>query len=92
MGKPEIIGGHERRALNIENVVPLNFSKSDPFWDIPIVLDLIDKGCKSGEISDLIIIIKKEKGIVIKWRGDDPLTTALGMLEYAKELLYREKE
>lgn len=93
MPKPRrILGGPQRDAFDIDNVIPTNFTGNDPYAATPGHLNTIDKGCKSGDIKDLIIISRWGDHVKIHWRGTRPLTTALGMLEYAKELLYREVE
>jgi len=83
-------GGPERKAFGIDKVVPMNFSGEDPFWDVAPKLNQIEESCRSGEISDLVIIerrVKPTPQVRSYWRGDEPLTTVLGMLEYAKSIL-----
>lgn len=80
-------GGPDRKAFRGKNIIPVNFLKDDPFWDVPPKLNNIDENCKSGEIKDLMIIERTEDSVRYYWRGNSPMTTGLGMLEYAKEQL-----
>ena len=83
----KIIGGPERKAYNKKGVIPMNFSEEDPFYDISARLNTLDRKCKSGEIQDLIILVSYGETMTTYWRGNSRRTTALGMLEFAKELL-----
>ncbi len=83
MDKLKISGGPDRKAFGKNNIIPMNMS-DDSFWDTPAHLNTIDEDCKSGKIIDLIIVSRYKGSLVIHWRGNSPMTTALGMLEWAK--------
>jgi len=87
MESPKISGGPERKSFSVTGVVPTSFSKEDPYWDIGAELNTIDGDCRSGKIRDMVIIRRHDDSINFYWRGISPLTTALGMIEYAKEQL-----
>ena len=65
----------------------MNFSGDDPYWDTPAKLNNIDEDCKKGIIKDLIIIERTNHTVKLYWCGGSPLTTGLGMIEYAKSQL-----
>lgn len=81
---PKILGGPERKALRRDNVKPVNFSSSDPYWDLAVMLDDVDQGCRSGEIKDLIVIRRTAESVSFSWRGEGTMATAAGMMEFAK--------
>lgn len=85
-----ILGGPERRAFGKENVKPTSFSNSDPFWDIGALCNDLDEYCRSGRVKDLIIISRTENGVRYTWRGCSPMTTILGMMDYAKHMILGE--
>ncbi len=85
MSKPKISGGPDRKAFGIDNVIPVRMGEEDPFWDTPSYLNHIDEECKSGKIEDLIIVHKHEGRLSMHWRGKNPMTTALGMLDWCKD-------
>lgn len=87
MFRKKITGGPERRSLRRANVTPVNFSSDDPFWDLPVMLNQLEESCRSGDVQDVLIITRDGRGVDWYWRGESPMTTALGMLEYAKDML-----
>ena len=83
----EILGGPERRAFGKDNVHPLNFSESDPFWDVGKISKNLDKNCREGKVEDFILICRTGDGVEYRWRGKSPMTTVLGMLDYTKDMI-----
>jgi hypothetical protein len=90
MKAKKIIGGHERKSWLNEDVIKVNFNSEDPSWDVPLLLEEVDKDCKSGKIEDLIIIRRFKDGLSSVWRGKSEMTTGIGMLEYAKVKIFKD--
>jgi hypothetical protein len=80
-----VIGGPKREAFNNGNVIPTNFSKEDPFWDLSAQINEIEKDVRDGKVGTLLFITRGKCGIKHFWRGDETLTVALGVLEYVKQ-------
>ena len=72
------------KALKHKDVIKISFGEKDPFFDLPYILDSIDKKCKSGEMEDMVLVLRTKDSVNTIWRGNGPMTTALGMLEYGK--------
>ena len=89
MAKPKIVGGPEARAFDVDKVIPTNFKEGDPFFDVGSIAMNLEKGVRKGKIEDFLVITRGEEGIAMKWRGSNPMTMALGMLSWCRELLFR---
>jgi len=88
--KKTAVGGVSRSALNRDDVIPVLFS-DEPFNDASFQLDRIDNLIRNEELSDLFVIMKRNDGsIQYLWRGKNPLTTLLGIIEYVKMLIHRD--
>lgn len=73
-----------KEAYGKENVVPVNFLRDNPFYDIGSILTKIEKDINDGEIEDIIIVCRAKDSLRYIWRGESRGTTFLGMLEWAK--------
>lgn len=84
--EPKIKGGPERKAFDGENVIPTNFAPDDPFWDIAAKCIELERECREGKISDLMIIKIESDGGWYKftWRGTNRLSTIIGIMEAVK--------
>lgn len=74
------------------DVIPINFNVDDPFNDLSEQLKVIERDVSDGDITDIVIIVRRENEVTGRdirtlWRGENPLTTALGMIKYADESL-----
>jgi hypothetical protein len=90
--KPFVRGGPEMKAFNKPDVIPVGFNIVEPFYDLSAHLTAIKEDVENGTITDLVIIVRRENkftgwDIRTIWRGESPLTTALGMIKYADESL-----
>jgi len=81
----KLMVGQRESHMVLRAWFPTIFSKDDPYWDIGAVLNTIDGDCRSGKIRDMVIIRRHDDSVNFYWRGISPLTTVLGMIEYAKE-------
>ena len=85
--KQKPTGGPRKESFYRENVTPVNFSNGDPFWDLGAVFATVEKRISNDELTDILIIERRkitDSELKLTWRGKDPRTTALGMLEWAK--------
>lgn len=86
-----IKGGPKRETYKVDNVIPINFSSTDPFGDIGTQFNILEKIINADEMTDIIIIARRKTNATFEtkiiWRGENSFTTALGMLEYGKILL-----
>ena len=83
-------GGPERKAYGIDGVVPVNFNDDDPFFDLGLQLNNIQKRVRDGKTVDVILIEKSDGEVRYYWRGRGRMTGAIGALEYVKDMIYEE--
>jgi hypothetical protein len=90
---PFVRGGPDMEAFNKPDVIPVGFNIDDPFYDLSAQLTAIKDDVADGTITDLVIIIRRENkatgGFDVRTvrRGENAMTTALGMIQYADESL-----
>jgi len=65
----------------------MSFSDEDPFWDVGAIANNLDKKCRDGTVLDFILICRTGDDVGYSWRGKSPMTTVLGMMDYAKDMI-----
>lgn len=81
--KLNVIGGPDRKALHKDNVTAVNFSETDPFWDIGVFCDNLCKEIRRGEVEDVLIVVRREGGYRHYWRGISPMSSIIGATHLA---------
>jgi hypothetical protein len=94
--KIHISGGPARESFGKENVIPVSFNEDDPFGALTGKLNKLESLARKGQLVEVFIAIgmTDESGegsyVDYVWLGKERLTSMLGTIEYAKELLKRD--
>ena len=91
-----ISGGPAKESFGKENVIPVSFNEDDPFGGLTGKLNRLELLARKGLLTEVFIAIgmTDESGegsyVDYVWLSKNRLTSMLGTIEYAKELLKRD--
>jgi len=94
--KIPVSGGPARDSFDKENVIPVNFNESDPFYNLTGKLNKLELLARNNQLVEVFIAFHytDEAGekvyVDYDWLGKNRLTSILGVIEYAKETLKRD--
>jgi len=88
-------GGPARESFGKENVIPVYFNIEDPFCNLSANLNKIEVLARKGQLTEVFIAYGStdESGeqsfVDYEWLGKGRVTSILGVIEYAREMLKR---
>jgi len=91
-----ISGGPAKESFGKENVIPVSFNEDDPFGALTGKFNKLESLARKGLLTEVFIAfgMTDESGegnyVDYAWLGKERLTSMLGTIEYAKELLKRD--